>query len=173
MVAKQIVIEDSYFKEYNKEPDNNISRSKSMKIFMDRVKNEYPSIDVIKSKKSEGGDIIFSVNNTQIKANFYHSKTYKTFYPSGWHVLDSKDLEKSDVDIYVFNLKYYEDIYTYIFTKEEIKEYVKDKKKDNSGNYHFNFEFKNNKMLETRDYIKDVSTYYNRLFIINNLIKRK
>ncbi len=173
MVAKQIVIEDMYFDQYNKEPDVGISRGKSMKLFMDDFKSKYPEIEVTRAKRVDGVDLFFKYDKVKLKANFYHSKTHKTFYPSSWHVVDAKEIELSDSDIYIFNLKYYNDMHAFIYTKDEILEYIKDKKKDNADKYHFNFEIKNGKFLEVRDYIKNVKKYHNKQYIIQKILKDK
>ena len=173
MVVKQTVIDNEYFEIYNKEKDTGISRVKSMKIFMDKLNTLYPKIEISRLKKVDGADLKFKYDKAILKANFYHSKTYNSTYPSGWHLISSDQIETSNADFHIFNLKYYEEMYTFIFSKEELKEYVKDKKKDSGGNYHFNFELINGKMLETRDKKKTVKKYCNNIHIIQKMLKNK
>ncbi|MEG0074075.1 MAG: hypothetical protein RR922_04560 [Clostridia bacterium] len=173
MEAIQVVIDDISFESYKKAPDEKVTRGKSMNYVMDKIK-EIDGLEAVKCKRKLGADIlIFSKKeeNKIIKANFYHSKTYNNFYPSSWHVLEAKDLENEDINIYIFNLKYYDTFYTYIFTREELIEYVKEKKKDHSGNYHMNFEIKNGEELENRDYIKNVKKYRDRYKSIQELLQ--
>lgn len=153
------------------ESEVKITRNYSRQYVIDKLRENNINVLVDKANRAMGSGIVIKDKNLGriFKCKFYHSKSYNDICPSGWHTVNEDEL-KLDIDIFIFNLEYQREFYTFMFTSHELKDFIKEKEKDQNQNYYFYFNIKDGKALEYRDGEKEVTQYLNRWDIISKII---
>lgn len=144
-----------------------ITRSVARQYVIKRIKKSYPSSDVTIGNRSTPADLIIKINST-INAKFYYSRSYNEDYPSSWYTIKKNDL-LDDNNLYIFTFSYNEEFHTLLLTLSELKELVKSKQPDSNDKFHFYFHKRGDQLLDVRENELDVSEYYERWEILNEL----
>lgn len=172
------VLEDKvYYLENNNEPppdedelpdeDNvgiKITRKVSREYVMEQLKKHNPAFNVSKGNRAAKADILLTTTHREItyilKARFYHSKSFLK-HVSGWHTVSKADVLNDDIQMYIFNVEYEEEFYTFLFSRPEFLSFIKGKSTGESDTYHFYFQIKDGKAIECRDDVRDASKHLN------------
>lgn len=157
-----------------------ITRNTSRQYVINKLKEVNPDYYIEKGNRASGADIVLIDKPhdgdlsrdilRNIKANFYHSKSYNQDYPSGWHTVKDTDISNVDIDFFVFNVEYNQEFSAFIFTKCELEKYVENKEMDQNNVYHFYFHIKQGKVVELRDSERDVENFLNRWDIVDAVL---
>lgn len=142
-----------------------LKRKEAIELAKMNLKENNEKLIVENGNRSSGADIILKSEKNKskkLKIKFFHSKSYEANYVSGWHTLPKSFLEENNIDIYIFNVAYQGEIYSFIFSQDELYDFVEDKSLDQNEQYHFYFRLNEKKVYEDRDGNKDASLYYNR-----------
>ena len=153
------------------ESEIKITRNYSRQYVIDKLRENNPNVLVDKANRAMGSGIVIKdkkVGKT-LKCKFYHSKSHNELCPSGWHTVNEDELN-SDIDIFIFNVEYQREFYTFMLTSSELKDFIREKEKDQNENYYFYFNIKDDKAFEYRDGEREVTQYLNRWNIISNII---
>lgn len=153
------------------ESEVKITRNYSRQYVIDKLRENNLNVLVDKANRAMGSGIVIKDKNSGkiLKCKFYHSKSHNDICPSGWHTVNEDEL-KLDIDIFIFNVEYQREFYTFMFTSNELKDFIKEKEKDQNQNYYFYFNIKDGKAFEYRDGEKEVTQYLNRWDIISKII---
>ncbi|MDU2672828.1 MAG: hypothetical protein E7C49_12530 [Clostridium sp.] len=153
------------------ESEVKITRNYSRQHVIDKLRENNLNVLVDKANRAMGSGIVIKDKNSGeiLKCKFYHSKSHNDICPSGWHTVNEEEL-KLDIDIFIFNVEYQREFYTFMFTSNELKDFIKEKEKDQNQNYYFYFNIKDGKAFEYRDGEKEVTQYLNRWDIISKIV---
>ncbi|WP_306010511.1 hypothetical protein [Bacillus sp. MMSF_3328] len=147
-----------------------ITRANSRDYVADRLQQENPQFSIRKANREEGSGLVLNDDKgNKLILKYYYSKSFLE-YPSGWHTVDISDLDSNAFDIYCFNVSFKDEYFVFFFTKDELKSYVKGKKLNSGTKYYFYFHIENGKIIEVRDDENDVSKYYDRWELPNELV---
>jgi hypothetical protein len=139
-----------------------ITRKVSREYVMKQLKQHNPSFNVSKGNRAAKADIILTTTEREItyslKAKFYHSKSFLE-HVSGWHTVTKADILNEDIQMYVFNVEYKSEFYTFLFSRTELLIFIKGKSTGESDTYHFYFHIVNGKVIECRDEERDATKY--------------
>lgn len=154
-----------------------ITRSVARQYVMDKIKKQYPILNVQKGTRATGSGIILTLNSgdhkgTSLNAKFYYSKSYEEF-PGGWHTVKQADLQNNNIDLHIFTVAHNDNYYTFTFTQEHLRQYVQQKKLDSSNQYYFYFHIVGGKQVESRDGERDVSYNYENWELIGETLNNK
>jgi len=141
--------------------NENITRNKARQMTMQKLKENNKNILIRKAIRDEGGGLVLEKDNNLICMKFYHSKSYDENTPVGWHALTKEDLNNTKFKVYIFTLFGNEELYTLIFTKEQLNEMISKKVMDQNERYHFGFTIEGNRAFDTRDKKIDVTYAFN------------
>ncbi len=154
--------------------ESKITRNSSRKYAIENLVKNNPDFLVEKGNRASKADIIFTKQENEItymlKAKFYHSKSFHDF-PSGWHTVKKDDILNEDIHLFIFNIEYHQQFYTFLFSRMEIMKFILDKLKDQNNLYHFYFHINENKVMEVRDKEKDASKYLENWILPSLLLK--
>lgn len=142
-----------------------ITRNVSRNYVMDKLVANNPKFSITKGNRAAKADILLKTTENEItytlKAKFYHSKSFKKEFPSGWHTVHEEDLMNEDIHLFIFNVEFEKQFYPFLFSRQDLLLFVKDKTTDQNHLYHFYFHVKDYKAVEVRDQEKAASIYYN------------
>ncbi|MGP4107934.1 hypothetical protein [Virgibacillus sp. L01] len=150
------------------EQEKKITRSVARQYVIDEIRELNSTFNVIKGNRSTAADLIIKGKST-INSKFYYSRSYIEDYPSSWYTVKKNDVTDKAIDLYIFTLAYENEFHTLLITPSELKMLVKDKQPDNSNKYHFYFHKRGERLLEVRDDEINVTKYYERWNILNEL----
>ncbi|KEI08525.1 hypothetical protein [Clostridium novyi] len=141
-----------------------VTRTMSRDYVINKLKKENPNFLIKNGNRASNADILFSDkdNSILLKAKFYHSKSHNPNQPSGWNTVKKSDLDNDQLNLFIFNIAYNEDFYTFFFTKTELLNYVKNKELDKNNLYHFYINIENNIATDYRDGNMDITSYLDR-----------
>lgn len=154
----------------NKKITRNISRD----YVISKLKEKNDLFFIKNGNRASNADIILTSkkDNIILKAKFYHSKSHIPHKPSGWHRIEESDIRNEEISLYIFNIDYNEEFYTFFFTRNELINYVKDKEIDKNSTYHFYFHIEGDKAIDYRDEKSDVTNYLNRWNLPTEIINK-
>jgi hypothetical protein len=151
-----------------------ITRKVSREYAMKQLKENNPSFNVSKGNRAAKADIIFTKTEREItyslKAKFYHSKSFLE-HVSGWHTVSTTDVQNEDIHMYIFNIGYEGEFYTFLFSRTELLSFIKGKTTGQSNTYHFYFQIVNGKAIEIRDEERDASKFLNNWKLPSEILK--
>ncbi|MCM3175942.1 hypothetical protein [Paenibacillus sp. MER 99-2] len=152
-----------------------ITRNISRKYVMDKLSGENPAFLITKGNRAAKADILLKTTENEVtyilKAKFYHSKSFNDF-PSGWHTVNEDELTNEDLHLFIFNIEFEKQFYTFLFSRTELLSFVNNKSIDQNHLYHFYFHVVHDQAVEVRDEEKDASIYYNRWKLPSFLMKK-
>ncbi|MEW4286701.1 hypothetical protein [Priestia koreensis] len=152
-----------------------ITRNSSRQYVMDKLTSENPDFIITKGNRAIKADILLKTTEDEIiyklKAKFYHSKSFNKF-PSGWHTVRKDDLLNEDIHLFIFNIEFEKNFYTFLFSRQELLSFVTDKTTDQNHLYHFYFHVNEDKAMEVRDQEKDVAPYFNHWKLPSEMLKK-
>jgi len=154
--------------------ENKITRNGSRKYVIEELIKNNPDFAIEKGNRASKADIIFTKQENEItynlKAKFYHSRSFKDF-PSGWHTVSKDDILNEDINMYIFNIEYQQEFYTFLFSRLDILKFVVNKLKDQNNLYHFYFHVTGGREMEVRDKEKNASKHFNNWTLPSQLLK--
>lgn len=179
LIEKVTTLEERIESLENKEKDSLINyeedtaeKISTRALVMNHFENtlhESTGFTMRKAKRSEGGGLILSKDQKNIKVKLTVSKNFANeaerlvYNWRSWHTLFENELDL--FDFYVFAVKpEEEDPHYFVFSKQQLKELCIKKEVDSSGRYHFYFvETTDYKTYEDRDDKIPMSKYFNDL----------
>lgn len=138
-----------------------VTRKTSRDYTIRKLQEKNEGLYAKKGNKIIKADIILSLDGKDLKAKYFHSKSYSEAFPAGWYTINIDDIEQNSYDLYIFGLYYKDEFKTFLFTKKDIEEIREKKPMDTNNNYHFYIHIKEDgRILECRDSDIDISKNY-------------
>lgn len=142
------------------------TRALVMDHFEDTL-HESTGFTMRKAKRSEGGGLILSKGEKELKVkltvskNFASEKEKLDYKWRSWHTLSENELDL--FDFYIFAIKPDdEDPNYFVFSKQQLNDVCNKKEIDSSGRYHFYFvQTLDHKTYEDRDDNLPMTKYFN------------
>ncbi len=151
--------------------DNLLTRSPARELIMEKMRQLKPSAIIRVANRSEGSGIYMSDSKGVKKFKLYHSRSYDLSLDK---VISWSGVMKDDVDNkydgYIFSIWCGGQLYTLLFTHQQLKDLIADTNKicDTQDKYHFSFTIKPDlKVFETRGPAQvDVTYSFNNYQVI-------
>lgn len=161
-IDNQIFTENDVNRE--KEISNKIRRSDAQRFVMEILMTKNKDFIIRKGNRELGCDILIEKNQMIFKANFFHSRNYsQDSLISGWHTVKNEDIENENIHLFIFSINKDSEIYTFIFSRNELIDFIKDKTSNSKEFTYFYFIIEGERIIEARDRTieKNASQFYN------------
>jgi hypothetical protein len=150
--------------------DSKVTRNTARKYVISKLIEYNPECNVVKGNREANADILISHENKYLKCKFNHSKSHIKDIVSSWHIIDKADVENDNYDVFIFTVEFRREVYTFLFTNEELRRFLVGKPVDKSQKYHLYFQVTSNRIVESRDGERDATIYLDRWLLPKELL---